>query len=46
MGLVDIKFIPGDENDVNIFTNAKKTMTAVITKHIPKCIGFDKHMNE
>jgi hypothetical protein len=42
LGLLVVKFVPGDENDADIFT--KNTSAAVFERHIPKFIGVDEYM--
>ena len=42
-GLIVVRWIPGDENEVSIFT--KNTAAPIFERHIPKLVGDDEYMD-
>ena len=44
MGLIQCRYVPGSENDANIFTN--NVTAAIFEKHIPKFVGVDGYTKE
>ena len=42
MGLIICRYVPGPENDADIFT--KNVTAAIFEKHIPKFVGVDEYM--
>ena len=44
MGLIQCRYVPGPENDADIF--AKNVTAAIFEKHIPKFVGVDEYMKE
>ena len=44
MGLIQCRYVPGPENDADIFT--KNVMAAISKKHIPKFVGVDEYTKE
>ena len=44
MGLIQCKYVPGPENDADIFT--KNVTAEIFEKHIPKFVGVDEYMRE
>ena len=42
LGIIEVKHVPGDENDADIFT--KNATRAVFEKHLPKFVGKDEYM--
>ena len=42
-GLIVVKWIPGEENEADIFT--KNTAAPIFERHIPKLVGDDKYMD-
>ena len=44
MGLIQCRYVPGRENDADIFT--KNVTAAIFEKRIPKFVGVDEYMKE
>ena len=44
MGLIQCRYVPGPENDADIFT--KNVTAAIFEKYVPKCVGVDEYMRE
>ena len=42
-GQLLIRYVPGDENDADIFT--KNMMAAIFDRHVPKFVGVDEYMD-
>ena len=42
LGIIEVRHVPGDENDADIFT--KNVTRAVFEKHLPKFVGKDEYM--
>ena len=44
MGIIEVRHVPGDDNDADIFT--KNVTRAVFDKHVPKLVGIDKYCQD
>ena len=44
MGLITCRYVPGPDNDADIFT--KNVTAAIFEKHISKFVGVDEYMKE
>ena len=42
LGIIEVRHVPGDENDADMFT--KNAARAIFEKHLPKFVGKDEYM--